>query len=91
MISRASVTVDVTHIRLSHTPFQDISYINRKGYPSVVLQVIVDDKLLIRDCYVGWPVSTHDARVYRNSPIYLSLSTGQSVLGQECFLIGTCL
>jgi predicted DNA-binding protein YlxM (UPF0122 family) len=80
--------IDGTHIRLSCCPGDDNSYINRKRYPSIVLQLIVDDRLVIRDCYVGWPGSTHDARVFRNSPIFTSLQTGQAVLGRDNFLIG---
>ena len=80
--------IDGTHIRLSCSPNNDNSYINRKGYPSVILQLIVDDRLVIHDCYVGWPGSTHDARVYRNSAIYTGLMTGQAVLGRDNFLIG---
>lgn len=76
--------IDGTHIRPSCSPGDDNSYdINRKGYPSVILQLIVDDKLAIQDCYVGWPGSTHDARVYRNSSIYTSLQTGQALLGRD--------
>ncbi|XP_033757860.1 putative nuclease HARBI1 [Pecten maximus] len=79
--------IDGTHIRLTKVPSNDTDYVNRKGYPSIVLQLIVDDSLLIRDCYVGWPGSTHDARVYRNSPIYHALQRGHIIEGNN-FIIG---
>lgn len=62
--------IDGTHIRLVNPIEGERDYINRKGYPSMQLQLIVDDHLLITDAYVGWPGATHDARVLRNSPIY---------------------
>lgn len=36
----------------------------------IYLQLVVDNKLLIRDTYVRWPGSTHDARVLRNSDLF---------------------
>ena len=35
-----------------------------------IFQLVVDDRMLIRDAYVGWPGCTHDARVFRNSPLW---------------------
>lgn len=78
--------IDRTHIRLSFSPSDDNSYINWKGYPSVILQLVVDARLIIHDCYVGWPGSTHDARVYGNSPIYTSLQIDQAVLWMDIFI-----
>lgn len=62
--------IDGTHIGLSFLPNGDKDYINRKSYPSIQLQLVVDDKMMIRDTYVGWPGCVHDARVYRKSPIF---------------------
>ena len=75
--------IDGTHIRLSCMPGGDTGYLNRKKFPSLQLQLIVDDLLVIRDTYVGWPGSTHDARVFRNSPVSRSM-----VIGEDNFLIG---
>lgn len=55
------------------------SYINRKGYPSVhlqvvcdsnlrLLQVVCDSNLRLLDTYTGCPGSVHDARVFRSAP-----------------------
>lgn len=49
-------------------------YINRKGFHSIVLQAICNHKLVFTDCFVGWPGSTHDARVLRRSDIYTQLT-----------------
>ncbi|KAK6191317.1 hypothetical protein SNE40_003039 [Patella caerulea] len=62
--------IDGTHIRITNPVGNDRSYLNRKKFCSVVLQVVVDDMLMINDVFVGYPGSAHDARVLRNSPIY---------------------
>ena len=82
--------VDGTHIRLSRIPEKDNDYINRKGFPSCQLQLIVDHKMPIRDTYVGWPGCTHDARVFRNSPIAQALlnDDGGQLLMPGGFIIG---
>lgn len=49
--------IDETHIGLSFLPNGDKDYINRKGYPSIQLQLVVDDKMMIRDTYVGGPAA----------------------------------
>ena len=59
-ISNMVGALDGTHIAIVNCPGGKNDYINRKGYPSVKLQLIVDI-LLINDPYVGWSGSTHDA------------------------------
>lgn len=80
--------IDGTHIRLSSAPGGERDYINRKKYASVQLQLVVDDRLLIRDIYVGWPGCTHDARVYRNSPLARAIEDDGGALGPDKFIIG---
>ena len=55
--------LDGTHIPIVNCPGGNADYINRKGYASIQLQLIVDDSLILNNSYVGWPGSTHDARV----------------------------
>ena len=45
-------------------------YINRKRFHSTILQATVDADLLATDIYCGYPGCLHDARVFRNSPLY---------------------
>ncbi|XP_062578058.1 uncharacterized protein LOC134239947 [Saccostrea cucullata] len=78
--------IDGSHITLTNIPNGDQVYINRKGYPSLQLQVIVDHMLLITDSFVGWPGCTHDARVFRNSYIINELENG--ILNPHFFIIG---
>lgn len=71
--------VDGTHVPIVNCPGGNNDYINRKGFPSVQLQLVVDDTLMINDAYVGWPGSTHDARVLRNSSFYEGAENGRNI------------
>ncbi|KAK0148255.1 putative nuclease HARBI1 [Merluccius polli] len=42
-------------------------YVNRKLYPSMVLQAVCDHQGRFIDAYMGFPGSVHDARILRNS------------------------
>ena len=72
----------------TNIPNGDQDYVNRKGYPSLQLQVIVDHMLhvLLTDSFVGWPGCTHDARIFKNSNIYEDLENG--ILNPNFFIIG---
>ena len=62
--------IDGTHIPI--TPEQDNrnDYYNRKGFYSIILQIVADYKFMINDICIGWPGKVHDARVLRNSQIF---------------------
>ena len=62
--------VDGCHIAIKCPTVDSASYYNRKGFHSLLLQGICDAEQRFMDVYVGWPGSTHDARVWKNSPIY---------------------
>jgi hypothetical protein len=47
--------IDGTHIMVANIRGGTADYYNRKKYPSVQLQLVVDDLLLIINSYVGWP------------------------------------
>ncbi|XP_062596179.1 putative nuclease HARBI1 [Saccostrea cucullata] len=53
--------LDGTHIRLSSPIGGDSDYINRKGYPSIQLQIVVDHNLKIVSAHTGWPGCADDA------------------------------
>ena len=62
--------IDGCHIRIK-APLKDAEdFINRKDYHSIILQGFVDSKYLFRDIFVGWTGKSHDARVFKNSPLY---------------------
>ncbi|KAJ8911920.1 hypothetical protein NQ315_016261 [Exocentrus adspersus] len=69
----AIACIDGTHIKLD-TPSDDPdSYLNRKKYHSIQMQVVCDSNRKIRDVFIGFPGSVHDARVFRNSPLSHSI------------------
>ena len=66
--------IDGTHIPILGQGQNNDAYINRKGYSSIVLQSVCDHQLMFTDCYVGWPGSVHDARVFNNSVLAKEIS-----------------
>uniref|UniRef100_A0A3B3BNY6 DDE Tnp4 domain-containing protein n=1 Tax=Oryzias melastigma TaxID=30732 RepID=A0A3B3BNY6_ORYME len=71
--------IDGSHIpiRAPRDGYRD--YVNRKGWASIVLQAVVDDRLMIRDISVGSPGSAHDAAVLATSSLF------SVVLFHSCF------
>ena len=67
----------------SHIPIQLLrkiqaaDYYSRKGYYSINDQAIIDQNMLFRDIYVGWPGPCPDARVWRNSPFAIKAQREQ--------------
>lgn len=59
--------IDGTHIRIDAPKENAADYVNRKGYHSIQLQVVCDHKMIITHCFVGYPGSVHDQRIFRQS------------------------
>ena len=68
--------VDGTHIPIEAPRYNAADYYNRKGWHSVSLQGVVDHEAFFTDIYVGWPGRVHDARVLKNSDIYVRGESG---------------
>lgn len=64
------------------------SYYDRKGSYSVILQVICDSDMKFIDVFAGWPGSSNDARVWKNSNIYKMLKDQNSSVPTNCHLLG---
>ena len=62
--------IDGTHIPILAPEESHLTYVNRKGYHSIIVQAVVDSNYIFRDVVIGWPGSVHDARVLSNSSIY---------------------
>ena len=71
--------IDGTHIPIPGPSDHRASYINRKGFPSIQLQAVCDDKLRFLDVCAGWPGSVADARVFRNCPLREILEGGDLI------------
>jgi len=54
-------TIDGSHIPVSPPSMCHTDYYNRKGWYSVLVQVVVDYWYYFLDIYVGWPGSVNDA------------------------------
>ena len=44
------------------------------------LQAVCSHDLKFIDCYAGWPGSVHDARILRNSPLFMDATTDPNLL-----------
>ena len=81
--------IDGSHIAIKAPREHQTDYIKRKGFHSVILQAVCDHQLLFTNCFVGWPGSVHDARVFRNSQIFQAAQTRYSTLfPMNSYLVG---
>lgn len=88
--------IDGSHIEITAPKEHASSYINRKGFHSVVLQGVCDHKLRFLHCSVGEPGSMHDARVLRRSEVQEMLTcdhfpVGSHLIGDAAYPIGPYL
>ncbi|XP_018313650.1 putative nuclease HARBI1 [Mycetomoellerius zeteki] len=80
--------VDGMHIPIPAPMEDSASYYNRKGFYSIILQGICDAECKFIDVFVGWPGSSHDARVWRESPIGCGLAEDNLRLPEGTHLLG---
>ena len=80
--------VDGCHIPIERPREDEHAYINRKGFHSIVLMAVCDERLMFTDVCAGWPGSVHDSRIFKNSPLGRDLTEGTRVLPDGCFLVG---
>lgn len=62
--------VDGCHVPIIAPQQSPDDYVNRKGFHSLLLQGLVDCDYRFLDICVGWPGKVHDARVFKNSPLF---------------------
>ncbi|KAK5648074.1 hypothetical protein RI129_002966 [Pyrocoelia pectoralis] len=75
--------IDGSHIEISKPQENQLAYVNRKGYHSLLLQVIVGPNKKFLDVYCGEPGSMHDARLLRKSNIYKTIHDNPNVIGDK--------
>ncbi|XP_065423507.1 uncharacterized protein LOC135975652 isoform X1 [Chrysemys picta bellii] len=68
--------IDRTHIPILSLEHQATKYINHKGYFSMLLQALVDQKGRFTNINVGWPGKVHDACIFRHSGLFQKLDEG---------------
>lgn len=72
--------IDGCHIPCKQLINNAIDYYNWKDFHSIILQGVCDNKARFIDIYVGMPGRMHDARVFRNSPLYRDLINEENPL-----------
>jgi len=84
-----SGAIDGTHLRIVGQTFANECYINRKGYPSIILQAVCDHRMMFTDCYIGWPGSVHDSRVLENSDLKSRIDNDrEKMFPDNTYLVG---
>lgn len=80
--------IDGTHIKI-RAPSEDAdSYINRKGFYSINVQVVCDSLGRFTHIYAGQVGSVHDSRVFRNSPVARFLDLPEEYFPNDAHIIG---
>lgn len=65
--------IDGCHIQIIQPHNNPTDYYNRKGFHSIILQGVCDNKRRFIDVHIGVPGRAHDARVFRNSPLFQNI------------------
>lgn len=68
--------IDGCHIPIKAPKENPVDFYNRKMFHSVVLQGVCDNSLKFTDIYIGMTGRVHDARIFRNSPLYHHIDNG---------------
>ena len=72
--------IDGTHIPIKAPKENPNDYINCKFFHSIQLQAVFDADLLCTDAFCGFPGRIHDARAFRNSPLFEDARSGPDEL-----------
>ncbi|KAK6022536.1 transposase, IS4 family, partial [Ostertagia ostertagi] len=86
--------IDGTHCRIQRPTEGEEDYVNRKGYHSLNVGVVVDYDLKVRWVNSMWPGSAHDSRVFTTSALYDQLRRGElqgTLLGDSAYRAETFL
>lgn len=85
--------LDGTYINIS-APERDAEvYIHRKCGYGITLQAVCDNNLCFTNCFVGYPSSVNDSRIFRNSHFYKNVlddprkyfSEGEYILADKAY------
>lgn len=80
--------IDGTHIKIRAPSHDPTSYINRKDCHSIILQAVCDRYRKFTHCFVGYPGCTHDARIFKNSPVAQFLQDPKYYFINNSYIIG---
>lgn len=81
--------IDGSYIPIKAPRIDAEVYVNRKCFHAITLQAICDHSLKFIDCFVGYPSSVSDIRIFKNSDIYKDIiSNLQHYFPNGEFLLG---
>ena len=69
--------IDGTHIRILAPHIGEEAYVNRKGYHSINVQMVMNQDYVITNLVVQWPGSTHDSQILRMSNLWDLFEAGE--------------
>ena len=78
--------IDCSHVSIVATSNNEVMCVNRKNIHSINIQAICDSDLKFIDVVAKWPVSTHDAYIWRQSGINQRITSGDIPTVQGWFL-----
>lgn len=65
--------IDGTYVAIKAPKEMNRAYTNRKCFTAITLQAVCNENMKYIDCFVGFPSSAHDARIFRNSHLYIDV------------------
>ncbi|XP_071579822.1 putative nuclease HARBI1 [Temnothorax nylanderi] len=81
--------IDGCHIPCKQPIRNSHDYYNRKGFHSIILQGVSNHRGKFIDCFIGMPDRMHDARVFRQSPLFEHISNARiNFISRQLHLIG---
>ncbi|XP_050064114.1 putative nuclease HARBI1 [Aphis gossypii] len=81
--------IDGCHIRIHSPKYKRSEYTNRKMFQSIVLLAVCNANLEFTYIFSGWPGSSHDARVFKNSSLGDTLlNNPQEIVTKDVHLLG---
>ncbi|KAF0706204.1 protein ALP1-like, partial [Aphis craccivora] len=81
--------IDGCHIRIHSPKYKRSEYTNRKMFQSIVLLAVCNANLEFTYIFSGWPGSSHDARVFKNSSLGDTLlNNPQEMVTKDVHILG---
>lgn len=88
-ISGVVGAIDGTYVPIKAPSLNPEVYVNRKCFHGITLQAICDPSLKFINCFTGYPSSTSDLRIFKNSDIYGEFVNNTiSYFNNDQFIIG---
>ncbi|XP_025267840.1 protein ALP1-like [Camponotus floridanus] len=76
------------HIAIKAPQHNFVDYYNRNNYHSVILQAVCNDRKEFIDVFAGIAGRVHDARVFRQSPLFALLTGNDPPIHENQHLLG---